>query len=80
MPKTLQIRDVDDEVYAALASRAARNGVSVPELIRDELARMAALPAALDWLTSVQRPVAHAKVNAVASLDESRGTWPRARR
>ncbi|MEI2642959.1 MAG: hypothetical protein U0R28_13785 [Candidatus Nanopelagicales bacterium] len=80
MPKTLQIRDVDDDVYAALASRAARNGTSVPELVREELSRIAALPTALEWLTAVQRPVVHSKADPVSALDESRGKWPRARR
>jgi len=34
VPKTVQIRDLDDEVYAALVRRAAEAGVSVPELLR----------------------------------------------
>src|SRR5579875_2473449 len=34
MPKSIQIRDIDDEVYLGLRRRAAEAGVSVPELLR----------------------------------------------
>ncbi len=43
MPKTVQIRDLDDEVYAALARHAAEARVSVPELLRREAERLAAV-------------------------------------
>lgn len=42
MPKTVQIRDIDDEVYAALVRRAADEGITVPELLRREAVRLAA--------------------------------------
>lgn len=41
MPKTVQIRDLDDDIYAGLARRAAADGVTVTELIRAEVARLA---------------------------------------
>ena len=44
MPKTVQIRDIDDEVYAGLLRRAAEEGVTVPELLRREAAKLAARP------------------------------------
>lgn len=44
MPKTVQIRDLDDEVYAGLARRAAEARLSVPELLRREATRLAARP------------------------------------
>ena len=31
MPKTVQIRDLDEEVYATLVPRAVEAGMSVPE-------------------------------------------------
>jgi len=34
MPKTVQIRGIDDAVYAGLVRRAAEEGVTVPELLR----------------------------------------------
>jgi antitoxin FitA len=80
MPKTIQTRDVGDETYEALAARAAREGLSVPELVRRELTRIAALPSELEWLESVQRPAAHSHIDTVALLDEVRGEWLDARK
>ena len=77
MPKTVQIRDLDDEVYAALARRAAEVGVSVPELLRIEAGRLAARPTVEDWLKRTRRrsaPVDRAEI--LAALDEMRGPWP----
>lgn len=81
MPKTVQIRDLDDEVYAALSRRAAEAGVSVPELLRAEATRLAARPSVQDWLERTRRrssPVGPAEV--VDALDEHRGAWPDAGR
>ena len=39
MSKTIQIRDVDDQVYAALVRQAAAAGVTVPDLLRREATR-----------------------------------------
>jgi antitoxin FitA len=77
MPKTVQIRDLDDDVYAALARRAAEAGVSVPELLRSEAARLAARPTMEEWLSRTRRrssPVSRTEV--LAALDERRGPWP----
>ena len=41
MPKTVQIRDIDDDVYAGLVRRAGEEGITVPELLRREAARLA---------------------------------------
>lgn len=81
MPKTIQIRDVDDEVYAGLVRRAAEEGISVPELLRHEATRLAARPSMSAWLAQTRRrssPLARAEV--LAALDESRGPWPDAGR
>jgi plasmid stability protein len=80
MPKTVQIRDLDDDVYAALALRAAETGVSVPEMLRAEATRLAARPTLETWLARTQRrstPVRRADV--LAALDDQRGPWPDAR-
>lgn len=77
MPKTVQIRDLDDEVYAGLVRRAAESGVSVPELLRVEAARLAARPSVQEWLSRTRRrtsPLGRAEV--LAALDEHRGSWP----
>jgi antitoxin FitA len=82
VPKTIQIRDVDDEVYAGLARRAAEEGVSVPELLRIEAARIAARPTIREWLRRTREApdTGITRVEIVAALDEIRGPWPDADR
>lgn len=77
MPKTVQIRDIDDDTYRALARRAAEAGMTVPELLRREATRLAARPSVAEWLERTRRrpsPVTPADV--VDALDELRGDWP----
>ncbi|MER3409020.1 MAG: hypothetical protein C4305_09685 [Thermoleophilia bacterium] len=77
MPKTVQIRDIDDEVYAALARRAAEAGVTVPELLRREALRIAARPSLTEWLERTRRrPSSLTAADVVEALDELRGDWP----
>jgi len=77
VPKTVQIRDLDDEVYAALVRRAAETGVTVPELLRAEAARLAARPSVEAWLSRTRRPSARVgRMEVLAALDEQRGAWP----
>ena len=77
MPKTVQIRDLDDDVYAALVRRAAEAGISVPELLRAQAVRLAARPSVEEWLKRTRRrssPVG--VVEVLDALDEQRGAWP----
>jgi len=81
MPKTVQIRDLDDDVYAALVRHAAEAGITVPELLRREAARLASRPSMAQWLSRIGRR--HSEVSTadvLATLDEWRGEWPDARR
>lgn len=81
MSKTVQIRDLDDEVYAGLVRRAAEYGVSVPELLRSEAARLAARPSVEEWLQRTrQRSSDLDRAQVLDALDEQRGAWPDARR
>lgn len=81
MPKTIQIRDVDDDVYAALARRAAEAGVTVPEMLRREIARIAARPTIEEWLQRTRRrPSPSTRDQVIEALDELRGPWPDAGR
>ena len=74
MPRTVQIRDIDDETYAALARRAASAGTSVPELLRREAARFATRPTVEEWLaTTRRRPSTVTRDEILAALDEVRG-------
>ena len=81
MAKTIQIRDLDDDVYAALLRRAAEAGITVPELLRREAARLASRPTVEEWLTRTrQRTSAVTRAEVIAALDEQRGPWPDAGR
>ena len=81
MPKTIQIRDIDDDVYAGLVRRAAEEAITVPELLRREAARLAARPSLRQWLLRTgRRPSIISTAEVLASLDEWRGEWPDAGR
>ncbi|MGI8728582.1 MAG: hypothetical protein ACR2LK_01040 [Solirubrobacteraceae bacterium] len=80
MPKTVQIRNLDDKVYASLVKRAAETGISVPKLLRIEATKLAACPSMAEWLKRVQavprRSSAITTEHVVATLDEWRGRLP----
>ena len=77
MPKTIQIRDLDDEVYAGLRRRAAEAGVTVPELLRTEAVRIATRPSVSSWLERTGGRTSHIdRAQVLAALDEHRGPWP----
>jgi antitoxin FitA len=79
--KTIQIRDLDDDVYAALARRAAEAGITVPELLRREATRLAARPTVEEWLNRTRRRAsAITSAEVLEALDEQRGAWPDAGR
>lgn len=81
MPKTLQIRDLDDDVYAALVRHASESGISVPELLRRHATRLAARPTMSEWLKRTERRTSDITSDeALEALDDLRGTWPDARR
>jgi antitoxin FitA len=81
MPKTIQIRDIDDAVYSSLSIRAAEAGLTVPELLRREATRIAARPSMAEWLArTARRPSAITRAQIVEALDEVRGPWPDADR
>jgi antitoxin FitA len=81
MPKTVQIRDLDDEVYAGLVRLAAEEGITVPELLRREATRLAARPSVAQWLARTgRRPSSVSTAEVLATLDEWRGEWPDAGR
>ena len=81
MPKTIQIRDIEDEVYAALVRRAGEERITVPELLRREAARLTARPSVAQWLARTgRRPSAISTAEVLATLDEWRGEWPDAGR
>lgn len=59
MSRMVQVRDVPDEVHRTLKSRAALEGRTLSELLRDELTRLAARPSRTEVLKRIgeRRPV-----------------------
>ena len=49
MGKTIELRDVPDEVYATLEQRAARAGVSVAEVVLREIGSGRTKPNRWSW-------------------------------
>lgn len=81
MGKSIQIRDLDDEVYDELAKRAADLGLSVPELLRRQAHRLASRPSIDEWLDRTRRrPSDLTRDEVLDAIDDSRGIWPDARR
>ncbi len=78
MPKTVQIRDIDDDTYASLRELAAEARLSVPEYLRREITRLAGGPSMQEWLERVgRRPRSNiSPEDTIRALDEIRGPWP----
>jgi plasmid stability protein len=57
MSKMIQVRDVPEHVHGILKSRAAREGMSLSDFLKRELARSAERPTMQEWLDRTQ----HAK-------------------
>jgi antitoxin FitA len=55
MSKMVQVRDVPDRVHRTLKARAAREGMSLSDLIKRELERTAERPSMLEWLERAQQ-------------------------
>lgn len=51
----IQVRDVPDDLHRALKARAASEGVSLSELIRRELPRVAGRPSMAEFLAMLER-------------------------
>ena len=54
MPKMLQVRNVPDDVHRTLKARAAQEGRTLSEYVRDELQRMAARPTMAELIARIE--------------------------
>jgi plasmid stability protein len=76
MSKMVQIRDVPDDVHSTLKARAAREGLSLSDFIKRELARTAERPSMHEWLGCTQqaKPISSklSSAQAVRELRDSR--------
>jgi plasmid stability protein len=55
MSKMIQVRDVPDQVHQTLKARAAREGMSLSDFLKRELARAAEKPTLQEWLERTQQ-------------------------
>jgi antitoxin FitA len=55
MSKMIQVRDVPEHVHGTLKSRAAREGMSLSDFLKKELARAAERPTMQEWLDRTQQ-------------------------
>lgn len=55
MSKMIQVRNVPEHVHGTLKSRAAREGMSLSDFLKRELARAAERPTMQEWLERTQQ-------------------------
>jgi len=69
----IQVRDVPDQVHGTLKARAAREGMSLSDFLKKELARVAERPTMQEWLDRAQqaKPI-HSKTSPAQALRELR--------
>jgi len=73
MGKTIQVRDVPDDVHHRLTVRAAEERVSLSELVREELVNMAVRPTMQEMLDRLaQRPVLELSESSAEALRTER--------
>ncbi len=72
----IQVRDVPEHVHGTLKSRAAREGMSLSDFLKRELARVAERPTMQEWLERTQqtKPIRakRSPAQAIRELRESR--------
>jgi antitoxin FitA len=69
----MHLRDMPDDVHAALVERASNTGKTLRQYVLDVLASHTEVPTMDDWLDRVARRRAMAlKVDVVAALQDSR--------
>jgi plasmid stability protein len=69
----IQVRDVPDRVHRTLKARAAREGMSLSDFLKKELARVAERPTIEEWLDRAQQasPI-RAKMSPAQAIRELR--------
>jgi plasmid stability protein len=55
MSTMIQVRDVPEHLHRTLKSRAAREGMSLSDFLKKELARVAERPTMQEWLDRAQQ-------------------------
>lgn len=70
--KTIQIRDVPDDVHATLRARAAQAGMSLSDFLRERIEGIARRPAIADVLLRADRRSRPIELDAESVLEEVR--------
>ena len=79
MPKTIQVRDVPDDVHHRLTVRAAEQRLSLSELARAELIELARRPTMAEMLERLaQRPIVDVPETAAEAIGRERAGRPAA--
>jgi plasmid stability protein len=74
MPKSIQVRDVPDDVHSVLRARAAAAGMSMSEYLRSELVALASRPTLEEVIARAQaRPGGVPTQIIVETIREMRG-------
>jgi plasmid stability protein len=68
----LQVKDLPEELHAALRRRADEEGLTVSALVTRLLRKELALPSTGAWLDEMRRRPGHAAVDVTAALDAVR--------
>jgi len=55
MSKMIQVRDVPEQLHGTLKARAAREGMTLSDFLKRELARVAERPTMQEWLERTQQ-------------------------
>jgi antitoxin FitA len=71
--KTLQVRNVPDDLHTTLKVRAAQAGMSLSEFVLAELRRVSERPTRAELLARIRsRPKVHSRHDAAALVREER--------
>lgn len=78
MPKTIEIKDVPDELHRKLVIRAAKNGMTLSEYILSEIGGVAKKPTMEEWLEVVsdREPVKTSETSAEIIRRHRDGGYP----
>lgn len=77
---TIQVKNLPDDLHAALRRRAELEGTTLSDLITRMLRRELSRPSMAEWLSNADLAPLDSDVDVAGALDEVRGEWPRARR
>lgn len=78
MPKTIEIKNVPDELHRKLVMRAAKNGMTLSDYLLSEIGHVAEKPTMKEWLEMVgdREPVKTSETSAEIIRRHRDGGYP----